>query len=256
MGNPPTIEELAARVSELEQALEDLSRGVKALSSLQVNGPATVTGELTARSIREGDKTLSETYQAKGEALVTTSAVVEGELAAASIKEGGKALVEKYQVKGDYQPKFPAGTELVRGVLPLSLAQDTPYIDVGQAWKPLTRTVYHIPAARPIPGARRVFRLVIRQGNGCVGQEGDKSEYRLFWTWQNKPDTHTYAGRKWWGSTDEGGWDMIDLDHVTNPNPSPNPPASGQSHYWRVEGLTSGCENRVYNVTLLILDVF
>lgn len=133
MSNPPTIEELVARVSELEQKLEELSSGVKPLSSLKVNGPtevtgqltsnslkvdgpAAVTGELTAGSFREGEKALSEKYQVKDEAVsapsltVTGNATIKGEMAAQSIKEGGQMLGEKYQPRGNYLRSDGNGT--------------------------------------------------------------------------------------------------------------------------------------------------
>ena len=88
-----------------------------------------------------------------------------------------EALDQKYQLRS--QLPFPSKTEIIRAVLPMSLAGETPFIDVGDQWTQLTPTIYTVPEpGLLIPGTRRVHQLVIRSANQCVESEGDFSKYR------------------------------------------------------------------------------
>jgi hypothetical protein len=144
------------------------------------------------------------------------------------------------------------GTEIVREVHPLALASNDEFIDVDGQWTGLTRTVYGIyDHTVTLPSTQRRYKLVIRQANNGQEPRGDISKYRLFYPWVSNADNIEYSGNRNWGSLDEGGWDTITLDHVVNPF---NTDKGGNS-YWRLEGFTSNCINRVFNVTLMIVDV-
>jgi hypothetical protein len=142
------------------------------------------------------------------------------------------------------------GIEVVSEVLPLALDTEGSSVDINGngAWTPITRTIYGVfSVTTPLPGSQRKYKLVIRNGNNGIGQNGHISRYRLFFTWANQPDNKEYEGNLYWGSVNEGSWDIITLDHLANP--------SGQISYWRLEGYTSGCINRIFNVTIQVVDV-
>jgi hypothetical protein len=160
-----------------------------------------------------------------------------------------KALADVQSIRQGF---LAPGTEILREVHPLALASNDEFIDVNGEWKTLTRTVYYIyDHTATIPGTQRRYKLVIRQGNDAQEPRGDISKYRLFYTWVNNADNIEYPGNRYFGSLDEGGWDTITLDHIPNPF---NRDKHGNS-YWRLEGFTSNCTNRVFNVTLMIFDV-
>lgn len=160
-----------------------------------------------------------------------------------------KALEDIQSIK---QGLLAPGTEIVREIHPLSLAGNDEFIDVDGQWKELTRTVYDTyDHTATLPNTQRRYRLVIRQGNNGQEPRGDVSKYRLFYSSVSNADNIEYPGNRNWGSLDEGGWDTITLDHIANPF---NRDKHGNS-YWRLEGFTSNCVNRVFNVTLVIVDV-
>lgn len=140
------------------------------------------------------------------------------------------------------------GVEVIREVLPLALATDSSFVDIGAAWTPITRTIYAInQTTAPLPGSQRKYKLVIRSGNNCRSPDGHISKYRLFFSWAGQPDNKEYDGILYWGDLNEGAWDTVTLDHHTNP--------SGAISYWRLEGYASGCTNRVFNVTIQVVDL-
>jgi hypothetical protein len=160
-----------------------------------------------------------------------------------------KGLAELQSIR---QTLLAPGTEIIREVHPLALASNDEFIDVSEQWKELTRTVYSTyDSTTTLPSTQRKYKLVIRQGNNGQAPRGDISKYRLFYPWVSNADNVEYPGNVNWGSLDEGGWDTITLDHIANPF---NTDKGGNS-YWRLEGFTSNCSNRVFNVTLLIVDV-
>jgi hypothetical protein len=160
-----------------------------------------------------------------------------------------KGLSDLQSIK---QGPLAPGTEIVREVHPLALATDDEFIDVNGQWKELTRPVYSTyDYTATLPGTQRKYKLIVRQANDGQSPRGDVSKYRLFYPWVNNADNIDYSGNLNYGNLDEGGWDTITLDHITNPF---NQDKHGNS-YWRLEGFTSNCTNRVFSVTLMIVDV-
>ncbi|MUG95133.1 hypothetical protein F7734_23330 [Scytonema sp. UIC 10036] len=150
------------------------------------------------------------------------------------------------------QGPLAPGTEIVREVHPLALATNDEFIDVNGQWIAVTRPVYSTyDYTATLPGTQRKYKLIVRQANDGQAPRGDVSKYRLFYPWVNNADNTEYPGNLNWGSLDEGGWDTITLDHITNPF---NQDKHGNS-YWRLEGFTSNCTNRVFSVTLMVVDI-
>ncbi len=160
-----------------------------------------------------------------------------------------KGLAELQSIR---QGILAPGTEIVREVHPLALTSNDGFIDINGHWRELTRTVYSTyDYTTTLPGTQRKYKLVIRQGNDGQAPRGDISKYRLFYPWVNNADNIEYPGNLNWGNLDEGGWDTITLDHIANPFNT----EKGGNTYWRLEGFTSNCTNRVFNVTLIVVDV-
>lgn len=160
-----------------------------------------------------------------------------------------KGLAELQSIK---QGLLAPGTEILREVHPLALTSNDGFIDVNGNWRELTLTVYSTyDYTTTLAGTQRKYKLVIRQGNDGQAPRGDISKYRLFYPWVRNADNIEYPGILDWGNLDEGGWDTITLNHIANPF---NTDKSG-NNYWRLEGFTSNCTNRVFNITLLIFDM-
>jgi hypothetical protein len=160
-----------------------------------------------------------------------------------------KGLSDLQSIK---QGPLAPGTEIVREVHPLALATNDEFIDVSGQWRELTRPVYSTyDYTAALPGTQRKYKLIVRQGNDGQPARGDVSKYRLFYPWVSNADNIDYSGNLNYGNLDEGGWDTITLDHITNPF---NQDKHGNS-YWRLDGFTSNCTNRVFSVTLMIVDV-
>jgi archaellum component FlaC len=158
---------------------------------------------------------------------------------------------------------FTSGTEILREVHPLVLANNSAFIDIkNNQWSAITNTVYGTyEYTSPLAGTQRKYKIVIRNTSQAQPNtispagRGDLIKYRLFYSWVDNPDSMEYNGNLYWGNLNEGGWDTIHLEYLENP-------AEVNTHgkdYWQLQGCIFStdpdCINRVFNVTLLVFDV-
>jgi hypothetical protein len=145
-------------------------------------------------------------------------------------------------------------TGVLRASRRLSLPAGATRIGLGDGWTDVSEGIYGFaPEPALLPGTERRYRLTIRSGNNCIPVEGDVVKYRLFFFWphggNNHPDTVEYTGRLYWGEVAEGGWEVIDLDHVLDPAGGTRP------EFWKLQALATGCSHLVKDVQADLYDV-
>jgi hypothetical protein len=132
-----------------------------------------------------------------------------------------------------------SGTWILRATRNLSMGSgQVGYVDTTSlgSWNRVTDLTYDPfdGGMAQLPNSTRHYRMVIRSANSC--QPTDALSYRLWFggvnganMWDNDGDNRTYPGKTYWGWDDEGGWETIDLDHISDPVGTYRP------GFWRLE---------------------
>jgi hypothetical protein len=144
-------------------------------------------------------------------------------------------------------------TGVLRASRRLSLPGGGSRIGISESWTDVSEGIYGFaPEPALLPGTERRYRLTIRSANDCIQAQGDVVKYRLYFFWHthNRPDTIEYDGRTYFGFLDQGGWEVIDLDHVTDPSPGGDRP-----EFWKLQAYAVGCSHLVKDVQADLYDV-
>jgi len=198
------ITQLEAQMAELLQRLNSAPSVAGAGSHLVVH-EATIAGELTAGSIREGDKALIEKYQPKG--------------AASEVAAGVVGIPELHA-----QIAKPLREQLVNKRIIWGLAGDAP-LKYGKPWTNI-RSIYNpffqYADGRPQPGAARKYRLYAIYSDNMTTPTGGENQVRF--TASNSGSTVQAALGKTWGGVEDNtrddysplfdGWPFHSNDHA------------------------------------------